>query len=76
MKREERLAELEPRASLELLVKAAEMEQTAARFRATALKTLARYRLADWEHGARLLGLDPEEVRRMIEQAETQDGRE
>ncbi|WP_367025481.1 hypothetical protein ABZN20_12565 [Methylococcus sp. ANG] len=70
MTRADRLAALEPRASLELLVKAAEMEQTAARFRTTALKTLARYRLADWEHGARLLGLDPEEVMRMIESAE------
>lgn len=76
MRREERLAVLEPMASLEMLVKAADMEQTAARFRRTALKTLARYRLGDWEHGARLLGLDPEEVRRMIEQAETQGGGE
>jgi hypothetical protein len=76
MTREDRLEALEPRASLEMLVKAAEMEQEAARFSRTALKTLARYRLSDWEHGARLLGLDPEEVRRMIEQAETQGGRE
>lgn len=70
MTREDRQAALEPRTSLEMLVKAAELEQVSAGFRRTALETLARYRLEDWERGARLLGLDPEEVRQMIERAE------